>query len=140
LRFFRLHPSLVDGPLPWVCASGALGVQSIRLALGGPSAQPQRYTVRLYFAEPEDLRPGERPFSVALQGEEVLRDLDVAREAGGPRRGLVRQFPGVRVEDQLVVTLHPSGSRPAILSGLEVIAETADHKLVQVHTPGRASQ
>jgi outer membrane protein assembly factor BamB len=139
LRYFRLHPSLVDGPLPWVCASGVLGVQSIHLALGGPSAQPQRYLVRLYFAEPEDLRPGERPFSVALQGEEVLRDLDVAREAGGPRRGLVRQFHGIRVEDQLVVALHPGGSRPAILSGLEVIAETAEHKLVQVHTPGRTS-
>ncbi|MCY2991074.1 MAG: PQQ-binding-like beta-propeller repeat protein [Planctomycetota bacterium] len=123
--FFRQHSSTVTGPLPWVCASGMQGVQSLRVALTGHLVQPQRYTVRLYFAEPEDLQPGGRPFSVALQDREVLSNFDVAREAGGPRRGLVKSFDGIRIDEALVVTLTPRGSRPAILCGLELIADGA---------------
>jgi len=122
---FRQHSSTVTGPLPWVCASGIQGVQSLRVALTGHLVQPQRYTVRLYFVEPEDLQPGERTFSVALQDREVLSNFDVAREAGGPRRGLVKSFDDIRIDEALVVTLTPRGSRLAILCGLELIADGA---------------
>jgi hypothetical protein len=44
----------------------------------------------------------------------------VAKEAGGWRRGLVKEFTGVVVRDQLVITLKPLGPRPAILSGVEI--------------------
>ena len=40
-----------------------------------------RHTVRLHFAEPDDVKPGERVFDVKLQGNVVLRDFDVVREA-----------------------------------------------------------
>ena len=168
-RFFRQHSSVMTGPMPWVCASGVTGVQSVRVTLGNarkiasveepspprgataglsssaasgdgstllgkpgtmgtwsvaPREQPRPYTVRLYFAESEDLRPGDRRFSVSLQGKEVLADFDVAKEAGGCRRGLVREFPAVLVQDQLVVSLKPQGDRPAILCGLEIIAQS----------------
>jgi len=120
---FRLHSSLVTGPLPWVCASGLVGVESLSLPLGLPAGQPQRYTVRLYFAEPEDLRPGDRPFSVSMQGREIVAKLDVAKEAGGTRRGLVKTFNGILIEDELLLTLRPHGTRAAVLSGLELVAE-----------------
>jgi hypothetical protein len=131
--YFRQHASVVTGPLPWVCASGAVGLESLRVTLGGHSAERHRYTVRLYFAEPEELRPGDRPLSVSLQGHEVLHGFDITREAGGPHRGLVKQFTGIMVEDQLVVTLKPSGSRPTILCGLEITADTAGGTLAKLH-------
>lgn len=136
--FFRQHASTVTGPLPWVCASGAQGVQSIRVALTEHALQPQRYTVRLYFAEPEDLHAGQRPFNVALQGREVLNNFDVARDAGGPRRGVVKSFADVRVDEALVVTLTPRGSRPAILCGLELIADgEGENHVALPHDGGR---
>ena len=120
--FFRQHSSVMEGPMAWVCASGATGVQSVRLTLSGHLAQPRAYTVRLYFSEPEDLRPGDRPLSVAIQGQEVLSQFDIVKEAGGRRRGLMRQFSPVLVQDQLVVLLKSRGSRPTVLCGLEIIA------------------
>ena len=55
----------------------------------GPARLTERsFTVRLYFAEPEDLRPGQRVFSVKVQGKVVIKDLDVAQEAGGATGGL----------------------------------------------------
>jgi hypothetical protein len=127
--YFRQHSGVMTGPLPWVCASGAVGLQSVAVTLGNRSAKPRRYTVRLYFGEPEDLRPGDRPFSVSLQGQEVLDHFDVAKEAPGRRRGLVKQFAGVLVRDQLVVTLKPCGKRPPILSGLEIVADESSRRV-----------
>jgi outer membrane protein assembly factor BamB len=123
--FFCRHASTVSGPLPWVCASGAVGLRSVAVTLGGQSAGSRTYTVKLYFAEPDDLRPGQRSMRIALQGKEVLDDFDVVREAGGPRRAVVKQFSGIVVKDQLVVTLSPRGSRPTLLCGLEIIAQSA---------------
>jgi hypothetical protein len=58
---------------------------------------PRSFTVQLTFAEPYDLRSGQRVFSVRMQGREVLKDFDVAREAGGAHRGVVKELRGVRV-------------------------------------------
>jgi len=52
----------------------------------------------------------------------VLERLDIVREAGGADRALVKEFRGVRVAGELIVTLSPAAGE-AILSGVEVIAE-----------------
>jgi beta-galactosidase len=78
--------------------------------------------VRLHFIEPDSLKPGARVFSVSLQGREVLKGLDVAREAAGPWRGVVREFRGVEVGDTLTVALSATAGVP-VLSGIEVRAE-----------------
>ena len=49
----------------------------------------RRYDVRLHFAEPEPVKPGQRIFSVSLEGRTVLENLDVVRAAGG---SIVRWF------------------------------------------------
>ncbi|NLX95940.1 MAG: PQQ-binding-like beta-propeller repeat protein [Rhodopirellula sp.] len=86
-------------------------------------APPQRpFTVRLYFAEPEDLAPGRRVFSVSLQGKMVLDRLDVAGEAGGPRRCLVRQFENIAIERSLRIEFAAATSQPPLISGIEMIA------------------
>ncbi|MFH1265106.1 MAG: PA14 domain-containing protein, partial [Planctomycetota bacterium] len=92
--------------------------------LDRPIRLPERmFTVQLCFAEPEDLRPGQRVFSVKLQGAEVLRDLDVVKEAGVPRRGIVREFPGIRVKDALEIDLAPSTDKPPVICGVRLVAE-----------------
>jgi hypothetical protein len=120
---FRLHSSeLSGGELRWVAASGLRNVQKLSVDLGkGPE---RSYTVRLHFCEPDDLAPGERVFDVDLQGRAVLAGLDVAREAGGARRALVREFRGVRVSQLLHLSFRPARkSAGAVISGVEAVLE-----------------
>jgi hypothetical protein len=91
-----------------------------------PKARP--FTVRLHFAEIEDVQPGERVFDVAVQGKNILQDLDIAREAGGKNRALVKELSHVEASEQIVIELrskgqHSHGSTPPIISGVEVVQE-----------------
>ncbi len=92
-----------------------------------PAAPPAgpRFTVRLHFAEPDDVRPGDRRFDVLLQGKPVLTGFDVAREAGGVRKALVRTFRGIASGDAIEVEVRPAAgcARPPLLGGVELIAE-----------------
>ena len=85
-----------------------------------------RYTVRLFFAEPDDLQAGDRVFHVELQGQRVFSSLDVVKDAGGRNRGMVKEFPGIDVGDALVIRfkLDPQTRiQAALLSGVEVQSE-----------------
>jgi len=84
-----------------------------------------KYTVRLHFCETYEgiMAAGERVFSVNIQGKEVLKDLDVFKEAGGPLNPLVKEFKGVSVENgQLVIGFTPSIENPEI-NGIEITPE-----------------
>ena len=50
-------------------------------------------------------------------------NFDIVKEAGGPRRAVVKEFRGVRVNDELRLSFDPNGKRPAVLCGVEVVAE-----------------
>ena len=111
---------------PWVYTSGYTHTKPLSFKLIDQGQPPARYTVRLHFAEPEDLAPGQRVFDVLLQGKKVLEDFDVAQQAGGPQRALVKEFPGVEVSGNLVVALQPADGSPIkapILCGIEAIRE-----------------
>ncbi|MBM4018492.1 MAG: hypothetical protein FJ288_09235 [Planctomycetes bacterium] len=131
-RYRRNHSSRIQGGQgpAWVVASGVEGAEEIAVPAPRPAAVPaaasgaaapaaRRFTVRLYFAEPEERKAGERVFSVAIQGKEALRDFDIVREAGGPRRGVVKEFKGVEAGGGVVVTLVPRAGR-TLLCGLEI--------------------
>ncbi|MFZ2639952.1 MAG: PQQ-binding-like beta-propeller repeat protein [Verrucomicrobiia bacterium] len=81
------------------------------------------YTVRLVFAEPEEIRAGQRVFDVKLQGREVLSSLDVLKQAGGARRGIVREFRGIKATEALEMEFVPRSSKPPLICGVELIAE-----------------
>ncbi|MBI5822117.1 MAG: PQQ-binding-like beta-propeller repeat protein [Verrucomicrobia bacterium] len=81
------------------------------------------YTVRLVFAEPEEIRAGQRVFDVKLQGREVLSSLDVLKQAGGPRRGIVREFRGIKATEALEIEFVARSSKPPLICGVELIAE-----------------
>ncbi len=85
---------------------------------------PRAFTVLLTFAEPDGLLPGQRVFSVRMQGAEVLRDFDVAGEAGAVNRGVVKEFRGVKIHEALELEFATATENPAILCG--VIEELAD--------------
>jgi len=87
------------------------------------SLEPRSFTVRLTFAEPDALQPGQRVFSVRLQGRAVLEDFDIVREAGGDRRGIVKEFRGVKVHGALQLDFASATQNPAILCGVELILE-----------------
>ena len=94
---FVHHVSRIQGgdALPWVAASGLIGIRSARVPLDG--LDPRKpITVRLVFVEPQDAAPGKRVFRVAIGDKEVLTDLDVAKEAGGAWRGLVKEVRDVK--------------------------------------------
>jgi len=128
--YFRYHSSRVRadadrGELNWVAASGVRGVRAVTLTLAKNPAPPRKYTVRLHFAEVDDLQPGRRVFNVSLQGRLVLEGLDVVKLAGGPDRALVEEFTGVEVSDKLKVSFAPceKESLPPVLCGIELAAE-----------------
>ena len=124
-RWFRHHASRFAGPgLPWVAASGAIGLRSINIRLARPDAPERTYAVRLHFAEPDDLQPGQRVFDVALQGRNVLTRLDIIKQAGGRNRAVVRECTQVVVKDVLTIALEPSpGSHPPLLCGIQAKIE-----------------
>lgn len=134
--WFYRHSSRMSGGGPrWVAASGGRGISELTVTLdGGTGVLPwmplgvtaRSYTVRLYFAEPDSLKPGERIFDVAIQGRTALRNFDVVAEAGGPNRLVVREFRGVKVHGKLRVELAPARAakvRRTLLCGIKVTAE-----------------
>jgi len=101
----------------------------LRIA-GAPAerSKPRLFTVRLHFAEIDDVQPGQRVFDVAVQGKTVFKGLDIAGEAGGKNRTLVKKLSHVEASDQIVIELTPQGQpsdgrvSPTI-SGVEVVQE-----------------
>lgn len=86
---------------------------------------PAPYAVRLHFAEPEELAAGQRVFSVALQGRTVLANFDIVAAAGAPQRGVVKEFKGVVIAQDLKIsfTRAPGAKAGPLLCGVELIAE-----------------
>ena len=127
-EWFRHHSSKIRGEgLKWVAASGGKGIQSVSMTLSRNSKQTRPYTVRLHFIEPDDVEPGERVFSIALQGQPALKDFDIAKVAGGRYRAIVKEFKGVGVQTNLEVALTPSDKSSKampVLCGIEVIEES----------------
>jgi parallel beta-helix repeat protein len=89
-------------------------------------AAPGEYQVRLYFLEVNSsAQVGTRRFNIVLQDEIVETDLDIVAEAGGAGVAIAKQYATTVGEDgQLSLSLQSTSSLP-ILSGIEVIADTA---------------
>ena len=111
---------------PWLYTSGYQFTKPLAFRLLDKGEGPARFTVRLYFVEPEDLAEGDRVFSVAIQNKTVVSDLDVAKEADGVRKPLVREFGGIEVRSQLSIALKPTEKTPEkmpVLSAVRAIRE-----------------
>ena len=62
-------------------------------------------------------------FDVEIQGRRVLEDFDIAKEAGAPRKTVVREFEHIPVRGPLEVKLIPKKGAKPLLSGVELVHE-----------------
>ena len=131
-KYFYQHSLRIEGGQgwPWVVASGATGLSAITVQ----GLKPGQFLVRLYFAEPSAIGAGERVFDVALQGQRVLEAFDIAAAAGGPLRGVVREFRDVASDGQLRLEFQARVGEP-LVCGLELIATGLTPGEVPVLTP-----
>jgi outer membrane protein assembly factor BamB len=120
--YYRRHASSVSGAMPWITASGVKNVRNFTIGVDTPGSEAHPYTVRLYFAQPAQLKPSS--FAVSLQGQVVEAKLDVMALAGGVDRTLVREYSMIEAGEQLSIDLKPlTKGGTTILSGVEIIAE-----------------
>ncbi|MFV1966797.1 MAG: PQQ-binding-like beta-propeller repeat protein [Pirellulaceae bacterium] len=137
VEYYRRHATAFRGdPFSWVYASGVVGASTVRVALSVRPNEPQDdgktthavpesplakkpYSVRLFFANPNNMAPGARVFDVSLQGQLVLERLDIAAEAERGTQTVVRQFDGVMVGEELEITFTSLSGQP-VLSGVEL--------------------
>ena len=110
---------------PWIYTSGYTAEKALTFPILDPNQHPPAsYTVRLHFAEPEEIAVGERVFEVTVQGKVVLPAFDIVARAGSPRKAIVKEFTGIEVKDTLQISLKKlSGERPPVLCGFEVVKE-----------------
>jgi len=134
-RFIK-HSSKIhkNGNAPeWVVSSGIKGVSSISIGLAGKLAsnnnqtqiQEKPYTIRLYFSEPDDIKPGQRLFDISVQGTKVIENFDIVGEADGQDRPIVKEFKGIMVKDNLTIDFAPSkdSKDTQLICGIEIKAE-----------------
>jgi len=126
-KWFRFHTSeMKSGKNKWIAASGVEGIESIKITLDPLAKQTRKYTVRLHFTEPDYDIAAQRKFSVSIQNEMKIPELDIAASTGGSHRGIVKTFSGIDVKNDLVVQFKRNSgikSAGAVLCGIEVIEE-----------------
>lgn len=126
--YFQVNPQgtpIQGTDIPWVFTSGCYGLSRCAVPLDARD-QEGLYTVRLAFAEDSARGPGQRVFDVKIQDQVALKDFDILKEAGGPNRAVVKEFPNVKVKGSLVVELVPKTDNPpreqsTVINGMEVL-------------------
>jgi hypothetical protein len=88
------------------------------------------YTVRLMFAEPDYEWLFSRPFNVAINESELLRNYDICQDARGFRKAKDRVFRYIVPNADGIISLHFSGgsepgqkSHEAIIQAIEILPE-----------------
>jgi outer membrane protein assembly factor BamB len=121
----RRHTLQMEGPAGeplWVAATAVEGAETISVDLAG-SAAPTTATVRLFFAELDpSVQPGDRVFSVTIQGEQRESALDIVATAGEPRKLVVKTFENVKLGPTLTVKMQAKHGTP-LINGMEVMID-----------------
>jgi len=114
---------------PWLFTSGYLGLLQCEVPLiDDVWEEAGVYTVRLGFAAPSGDQMGQRVFNVKLQGDVLLEDFDIIKAAGSPNKALIKEFNGIKVENNLAVKLVPNIAHPTVIQApmlnfIEVVRE-----------------
>ncbi len=107
----------------YVAASGLSGAQEIVITLANAPEKSASYTVKLYFTELESGNAASRVFDVNIQGDNILKDFNIAKEAGGVNRLVTKSLEGIMVSDKLTIQLSSkSADILPLISGVELIA------------------
>ncbi len=123
LEWFGNHDTWIENPeekYNWVASYGVKGIKSVSVELiPGQLNEERNYAVTLYFAEPDDIAAGERIFDIFIQGEKVLENFDIVKEAGGQARVISKKFDNIKVKNRLTIKMSPNLKR-SVLSGLRI--------------------
>ncbi|HEV8292436.1 MAG TPA: PQQ-binding-like beta-propeller repeat protein, partial [Tepidisphaeraceae bacterium] len=122
MEFFRRHASVMSGPMPWVTASGARNIKSLKVTLGADGVEWRPYIVRLYFAQPGSAKAGENAFDVLINGVRFEKGLDVLAAAGGADRSLMREYRGIEMGSEVLIELKAKKGS-TVLNGVEILPE-----------------
>ena len=117
---FYEHSLWIEGGQgwPWVGASGITGVERITLH----DLEPGEYTLRLYFRDPEFAAAGKRVFSVQLNGQPLIQNLDIAGETVSRQRILVREFKDVSLTESAQLNF-TAQTGTALICGVELVRQ-----------------
>lgn len=87
-----------------------------------PVKPGRAYTVRLHFAESK-FAVGERKFNVDINGQRALTDFDIAAEAGGLNKAVVKDFPGIAPdpEGHIVIAFSLGSADQPKVCGIEIL-------------------
>lgn len=126
VNFFKIRKdplSVISEKTPWISSSAVGGLRSLEITLSKDDNVPATsYTVKLYFSELENMKPGERIFNIRLQNNQVLENFDVAGEAGKADKEIIKSFTGIQAGKSLKIDLTPIKGN-TILSGVELIQD-----------------
>ena len=123
------RPSLNDTPAentsaPFVFATASHGLKRLAVPVTSPADGAGTFTVRLGFSAPQGDKPGQRVFDVRLNGERVLKNFDIIKEAGAANRAIWKEFK-VELDGHLVLGLVAKTEKPTVgqmpmISGLVI--------------------
>jgi hypothetical protein len=130
---------------PWLFTSGCVGLTRCEVPLIDDmwGEKPGVYTVRLGFSVASNDRVGQRVFDVQLQGDPVLKNLDVLKEAGIADKAVIKEFKGIEVENVLTIELtskemNPTVDQAPIINFIEVIREDVPEAAVPARPVSRS--
>ncbi len=125
--FYYRSPDVVavkGHELSWLLTSGYHGAKALAFRLQEKGQPEANYTITLYFAELEDVRPGQRLFDVSLQGKPVLSEFDVVAAAGDVRTSTTRVFHNIAVGELLTIALKSADdNKPPLLCAVAIEKE-----------------
>lgn len=115
---------------PWLFTSGCIGLTRCEVPLIDDiwGEEPGVYTVRLGFNASSNDKVGQRVFDITIQGDPLLEELDIIKEAGAPNKALIKEFKGIKVENVLLIEMtskekNPTLSQAPMMNFIEVIRE-----------------
>jgi hypothetical protein len=107
---------------PWLFTSGVEG--SVNLSVQMSNAKPREYNVQLFFAETDDLKPGDRVFDIKVRGVAEVRKFDIVARAGDQNVALSKQLNRVpSVDGRIEIELFPRKGKPPRICAI-LIEET----------------
>jgi len=119
---FTIDTSAVISPAPQaVYQTERWGVFTYTIPNLNPGAA---YKVRLHFAELAFGSPGQRVFSVAINGTTVLSNFDIVAAAGAGRRANIQEFiQTANTSGQIIISYIKGPADYPKSSGIEIIPQ-----------------
>lgn len=122
------HRPIANTDVPCLYSSGCSGLTTLTIPLIGEGEPPAIYTVRLGFADVENSTTEQRVFDIKLRDKLAEEDFDIVGAAGGANKAVVREFQGIKINNDLKIELTPKGKRSStaqlpLLNSIEMVRE-----------------